>query len=87
MTKVISMKDWVPSRVRDSYTTNEEIDALNEEYEQYQSFARASYLTAEEIDALNQEYEQSTSRCLNTTSASVNHNTLAPNNEKLITPG
>ena len=30
--KVIVLKDWVPSWVRDSYLTNEEIDALNDEY-------------------------------------------------------
>jgi hypothetical protein len=30
--KVIVLKDWVPSWVRDSYLTKEEIDALNNEY-------------------------------------------------------
>jgi len=30
--KVIVLKDWVPSWVRYSYLTNEEIDALNDEY-------------------------------------------------------
>lgn len=30
--KVIALKDWVPGLVRDSYLTNEEIDALNDEY-------------------------------------------------------
>jgi vesicle coat complex subunit len=30
--KVIALKDWVPGWVRDSYLTNEEIDALNDEY-------------------------------------------------------
>jgi len=30
--KIIALKDWVPSWVRDSYLTNEEIDALNDEY-------------------------------------------------------
>ena len=30
--KVIALKDWVPVGVRDFYLTNEEIDALNDEY-------------------------------------------------------
>ena len=30
--KVIVLKDWVPGWVRDSYLSNEEIDALNDEY-------------------------------------------------------
>ena len=30
--KVIVLKDWVPGWVRESYLTNEEIDALNNEY-------------------------------------------------------
>ena len=30
--KVIVLKDWVPGWVKDSYLTNEEIDALNDEY-------------------------------------------------------
>ena len=81
VTNVISMKDWVPGKIRDSYLTNEEIDALNEEYEQYQSLARASYLTDEEIDAWNEEYEQSQSRSLNNASASVSPTTLSPSNE------
>lgn len=29
--KVIVLKEWVPGWVRDSYLTNEEIDALNDE--------------------------------------------------------
>lgn len=34
MTDVIVLKDWVPNRVRDSYLTEDEIDAFNEEYRQ-----------------------------------------------------
>ena len=30
--KVIVLKDWVPGWVRESYLSNEEIDALNDEY-------------------------------------------------------
>jgi hypothetical protein len=30
--KVIALKDWVPGWVRDAYLTNQEIDALNDEY-------------------------------------------------------
>ncbi|MEG3840087.1 hypothetical protein [Microcoleus sp. herbarium14] len=36
MTKVISMKDWVPGWVRDSYMTQEEVDTFNEECRQSQ---------------------------------------------------
>jgi hypothetical protein len=36
VTDVIVLKDWVPNRVRDSYLTEDEIDALNEEYNQSQ---------------------------------------------------
>jgi hypothetical protein len=36
MTKVISMKDWVPSLVKDSYMTEDEVDTFNEEYHQSQ---------------------------------------------------
>jgi hypothetical protein len=32
MTNVISMKDWVPGWVRDSYLTEAEIDAFNQEF-------------------------------------------------------
>jgi len=32
VTNVISMKDWVPGWVRDSYLTPEEVDTFNEEY-------------------------------------------------------
>ena len=32
MTDVIVLKDWVPNRVIDSYLTEDEIDAFNEEY-------------------------------------------------------
>lgn len=31
MTNVISMKDWVPGWVRNSYLTEDEIDAFNQE--------------------------------------------------------
>jgi hypothetical protein len=34
--KVIVLKDWVPGWVRDSYLTNEEIDALNDQYYRFQ---------------------------------------------------
>jgi len=34
--KVIALKDWVPGWARDSYLTNEEIDALNDEYYRFQ---------------------------------------------------
>lgn len=36
MTDVISMKDWVPGWVRDSYMTPEEVHTFNEEYRQSQ---------------------------------------------------
>lgn len=34
MTKVISMKDWVPGWVKDSYLTADEIDAFEGEFRQ-----------------------------------------------------
>ena len=36
MTNVISMKDWVPGWVKDSYLTEDEIDAFEEEFCQSQ---------------------------------------------------
>jgi hypothetical protein len=36
LNKVIVLKDWVPSWVRDSYLTKEEIDACTEEYHRAQ---------------------------------------------------
>lgn len=37
MTNVISMKDWVPGWVKDSYLTEDEINAFEEEARQSQS--------------------------------------------------
>jgi hypothetical protein len=34
MADVISMKDWVPSWVRDSYMTEDEVNAFNEAFHQ-----------------------------------------------------
>lgn len=34
MTDVIVLKDWVPNRVIDSYLTEDEINAFNDEYHQ-----------------------------------------------------
>lgn len=36
MTNVISMKDWAPGWVRDSYLTEDEIDTFNQESHQSQ---------------------------------------------------
>lgn len=36
MADVISIKDWVPGLVRDSYMSEEEVDTFNEEYRQSQ---------------------------------------------------
>lgn len=44
MTNVISMKDWVPGWVRDSYLTEDEVDTFNEEY-------RQSQLTQENVES------------------------------------
>lgn len=44
MTKVISMKDWVPGWVRDSYLTEDEVDTFNQDYHQ-------SHLTQENVES------------------------------------
>ena len=48
--KVIVLKDWVPGWVRDSYLTNEGIDALNDEY--YRSLKQENVETSPGTQAL-----------------------------------
>ncbi|MEG4201737.1 hypothetical protein [Microcoleus sp. Pol12A5] len=46
MTNVISMKDWVPGWVKDSYLTEDQITAFEEE-------ARQSQLKQEEVESVS----------------------------------
>ncbi|MEG4233795.1 hypothetical protein QUA40_17030 [Microcoleus sp. Pol11C3] len=51
MTKVISMKDWVPGWVRDSYLTEDEIATFEEEFCQ-------SQLRQENVDSVSDDNNQ-----------------------------